>query len=78
MFSFKYISQVFKTCITVWALAICMQNIQAQESPKEEDFFKIMKVSSPEGTLLEVGGLALMPNGDLAVATKPSQFTPIL
>ncbi|CAN5419062.1 hypothetical protein BH11BAC5_BH11BAC5_53770 [soil metagenome] len=56
--------------MTVWVLANCIQNIQAQESPKEEDFFKIMKVSSPEGTLLEVGGLALMPNGDLAVATR--------
>ena len=56
--------------MTVWVLANCIQNIHAQESPKEEDFFKIMKVSSPEGTLLEVGGLALMPNGDLAVATR--------
>ncbi|MES2647289.1 MAG: c-type cytochrome [Bacteroidota bacterium] len=42
----------------------------AQESPKEEDYFKIMKVSAPEGTLLEVGGLTLMPNGDLAIATR--------
>ncbi len=36
----------------------------------EEDFFRIMKVSSPEGTLLEVGGLAVLPNGDLGVATR--------
>ena len=44
--------------------------VQAQESPKEEDFFKILKVSAPEGTLLEVGGLAMLPNGDLGVATR--------
>lgn len=44
--------------------------LKAQESPQEEDFFKIMKVSSPEGTLLEVGGLAVMPNGNLGVATR--------
>ncbi|MDB5264190.1 MAG: hypothetical protein JWQ14_3473 [Adhaeribacter sp.] len=44
--------------------------VQAQESPKEEDFFKIMKVSSPEGTVLEVGGLTMMPNGDLAISTR--------
>ena len=42
----------------------------AQESPKEEDFFKILKVSAPEGTLLEVGGLTTLPNGDLGVATR--------
>jgi cytochrome c551/c552 len=44
--------------------------VNAQESPMEEDYYKIMKVSSPEGTLLEVGGLALMPNGNLGVATR--------
>ncbi|CAN5671344.1 hypothetical protein BH09BAC4_BH09BAC4_14310 [soil metagenome] len=42
----------------------------AQESPKEEDFFKIQKVTSPEGTLLEVGGLAVLPDGNLGVATR--------
>jgi cytochrome c551/c552 len=44
--------------------------VKAQESPMEEDFFKIMKVSAPEGTLLEVGGLVTLPNGDLGVATR--------
>lgn len=43
---------------------------QAQEAPKEEDFFKIMKVTAPEGTILEVGGLAMLPNGDLGVSTR--------
>ena len=42
----------------------------AQESPKEEDFFKINKLRSPEGTLLEVGGLCTMPDGNLAIATR--------
>lgn len=42
----------------------------AQETPKEEDYFRIMKMSAPEGTLLEVGGLAVLPNGDLGVATR--------
>lgn len=41
-----------------------------QESAKEEDYFKIMRVPVPEGTVLEVGGLAVMPNGDLGVATR--------
>src|SRR5687767_6879564 len=42
----------------------------AHEAASEEDFFRIMKVSSPEGTLLEVGGLCTLPNGDLAVTTR--------
>ncbi|AHM63459.1 cytochrome c class I [Flammeovirgaceae bacterium 311] len=42
----------------------------AQESPKEEDFYRIVKISAPEGTLLEVGGLAVLPNGDLGVTTR--------
>jgi len=42
----------------------------AQETPKEEDFSKIMKVATPEGIILEVGGLVTMPNGDLAISTR--------
>jgi len=44
--------------------------VWAQESPKEEDFFRITKVSAPEGTLLEVGGLAMLPNGNLGISTR--------
>jgi cytochrome c551/c552/glucose/arabinose dehydrogenase len=36
----------------------------------EEDFFRIMRVSAPEGVILEVGGLAVLPNGDLGVSTR--------
>ncbi|GAB3219191.1 c-type cytochrome [Algoriphagus aestuariicola] len=57
--------------LTLGALAFGMSlSLLAQESPKEEDFFKILKVPAPEGTLLEVGGLAMMPNGNLAVSTR--------
>ena len=47
-----------------------MLAVRAQESPKEEDFYKILKVSAPEGTLLEVGGLTVLPDGSLGVATR--------
>ncbi|GAB4049285.1 hypothetical protein GCM10028810_39010 [Spirosoma litoris] len=47
-----------------------LTGVMAQESPKEEDFFKILKVTAPEGTLLEVGGLTVLPNGNLGVATR--------
>jgi len=46
------------------------QCISAQESAKEEDYFKINKLRSPEGLILEVGGLCTLPNGDLAVTTR--------
>ena len=42
----------------------------AQESPKEEDYFKIARVPAPEGLLLEVGGLTMLPNGNLGVSTR--------
>ncbi|GAA0554864.1 hypothetical protein [Chitinophaga japonensis] len=57
---------IYKTLL----LAALSGSAFAQETPKEEDFSKIMKVSSPEGTLLEVGGLVVMPNGDLGVSTR--------
>lgn len=62
--------QLLKGLLMGAMLAAAPGLTQAQESPKEEDFFRILKVSSPEGTLLEVGGLAVLPNGDLGIATR--------
>ena len=36
----------------------------------ENDYYKIIKVPIPEGIVLEVGGMAKMPNGDMAVSTR--------
>ncbi len=41
-----------------------------QESPKEEDFYKIVTPPVPEGILLEVGGLCTLPNGSLGISTR--------
>jgi len=57
--------------LILFVAVLGMQTISyAQESPKEEDFFKINKLRLPEGTLLEVGGLCTMPDGNLAIATR--------
>ncbi|MEO6150486.1 MAG: c-type cytochrome [Mucilaginibacter sp.] len=40
------------------------------ESPKEDDYFKIMRLPAPEGLILEVGGLCVLPNGNLGVSTR--------
>lgn len=67
---------MFRLNINLKSLALSVvalvmsHSLIAQESPKEEDFFKILKVSAPEGTLLEVGGLAMFPNGNLGVSTR--------
>ncbi|PQA56391.1 hypothetical protein C5O19_18355 [Siphonobacter curvatus] len=52
------------------SLALTTTLAVAQESPKEEDFFRIFRVPAPEGTLLEVGGMTVLPNGDLGVSTR--------
>lgn len=59
----------FKTILAL-ALSLSCTALFAQETPKEEDFFKINKVRLPEGPVLEVGGLVTMPNGDLAISTR--------
>jgi cytochrome c551/c552 len=70
----KYKSMVSNAAFKLLLAAVCLTGIstsaEAQESPMEEDFFRIMKVSAPEGTLLEVGGLAVLPNGDLGISTR--------
>ena len=71
MFAMRNRSNKWIYCLLAAALWAGL-GIQAkgQESPMEEDFFRIMKVSAPEGILLEVGGLAVLPNGNLGVATR--------
>ncbi|HCN84624.1 MAG TPA: hypothetical protein DIT07_13540, partial [Sphingobacteriaceae bacterium] len=50
---------------------VISQNAAGQGGPpKEEDFFRILTVNSPQGTLLEVGGLTMLPNGDLGISTR--------
>ncbi len=44
--------------------------LHAQESPKEEDFYKILTPSIPEGMILEVGGLTTLPNGAMGISTR--------
>ncbi|MEO6149927.1 MAG: c-type cytochrome [Mucilaginibacter sp.] len=51
-------------------LAYSTPSFAQAESPKEDDYFKIMRIVAPEGSILEVGGLCTMPNGELAVTTR--------
>lgn len=65
----KYIKNIYSSIVAIIFLFGSMLT-SAQETPKEEDFFKIMKVATPEGIILEVGGLVSLPNGNLGVSTR--------
>jgi cytochrome c551/c552 len=56
--------------IKILFLSLLCIGLQAQESPKEEDFYRIITPAVPEGVLLEVGGLCTLPNGSLAISTR--------
>ncbi|MDB5279879.1 MAG: hypothetical protein JWR61_4834 [Ferruginibacter sp.] len=67
----RFTSRRFKQILLAGLVMVGWHSaVLCQETAKEEDFFKINKVRSPEGTLLEVGGLCTLPNGDLAVTTR--------
>lgn len=57
-------------CLVALFLFAIVTPVFAQYTPAEDDYFKIADVVSPEEYLLEVGGLAVLPNGDLGVATR--------
>lgn len=71
LFKHNLYKKVLSVCMLTVGVAAFSLRVNAQsESAKEEDYFKIMRVPSPEGVLLEVGGLCTLPNGDLGVTTR--------
>jgi cytochrome c551/c552 len=67
---FNYYKNGISCLLTMIFLLMSISCFAQAESPKEEDYFKIMKVPAPEGAILEVGGLCTLPNGDLGVTTR--------
>lgn len=65
-------NNIFYNTVVIFSIGFLLSHfsVTAQEAAKEEDFFKIMRVSSPEGNILEVGGLCMLPDGNLAVTTR--------
>ena len=43
---------------------------QNNDLPVEQEYYRIVTLPIPEGVILEVGGLATLPDGNLAVATR--------
>lgn len=45
--------------------------VQAQNRPMtEEDYYRIVTLPIPENVQLEIGGLAVLPDGRLAASTR--------
>lgn len=62
----------FTIIATGWySQAIAQGNDKPKSTlPTESDYYQIISLPIPEGIALEVGGLALMPNGSMAVSTR--------
>lgn len=52
------------------ALAMAIQMSFAQQAPKEEDYYRITTVPTPEGVMVEGGGVVTLPDGSVAVCTR--------
>jgi cytochrome c551/c552/glucose/arabinose dehydrogenase len=70
IFRDHFFSNVLMPGLMMIGLSLFAQLSFSQESLKEEDFFRIARISMPEGVMLEVGGLVVLPNGDLGISTR--------
>jgi len=63
---------VSKKIITsiIFVLIVVAAEAQTKRTPQEDDYYKIITLPTPEGMLLEVGGVATMPDGRIAVCTR--------
>lgn len=53
-----------------FVLLLAASTASAQTTATEADFYRIATVPIPEGVILEVGGLDVLPDGQLAVSTR--------
>ena len=67
---FKNILFTAAVTASVGCTAVFAQNSAEKAVHTEKDYYRIVSLPVPEGVELEVGGLALMPNGDMGVSTR--------
>ncbi len=70
MFSTLNIHGYYRLFCLVLGLFGTVLNTVAQHVPTEDDYTKIARIPVPEELILEVGGIATLPNGSVAVATR--------
>jgi azurin len=60
-----------KNIFKIISLFLIALQVNAQSKPMtEDDFYKIITIPVPEGVELEVGGLAVLPDGKIAACTR--------
>jgi cytochrome c551/c552 len=67
------VSEIISTpwCILILFFVLGLNTSSAQHVvPTEDDYYKIITLPVPEGILLEVGGVATMPDGRIAICTR--------
>ncbi|GAA4327875.1 hypothetical protein GCM10023149_31590 [Mucilaginibacter gynuensis] len=67
---FKNIFMTFSVTAAVGLTTTFAQDKSANQLPTEKDYYRIVTLPTPEGVELEVGGLALMPDGSIAASTR--------
>ena len=53
---------------------LCAGPLTAQVPAGEDDYYKLVTLPIPEGIILEVGGMAVLPDGQLAVSTRRGEI----
>lgn len=51
-------------------LGLAVSTLAQNRIPQEDDYYRIITIPTPEGVLLEVGGVATLPDGRIAVSTR--------
>jgi cytochrome c551/c552 len=51
-------------------VALVTTSMAQSKLPTEDDYYKITTIPAPEGVLLEIGGVATLPDGRVAVCTR--------
>ena len=56
---------------TTLLAGLIMANLSLQAAtPKQDDYYKFTRIPLPEGVVLEASGIAMLPNGKLAVSSR--------
>lgn len=48
--------------------------LYGQQAPKEEDYYRLTSLPIPQGAVLEVGGLEMLPDGRLAASSRRGEI----
>lgn len=65
---FRYLLYILPALL--WSLEPALGQSGGKLLPTEDDYYKIVTLPLPEGLVLEVGGLATLPNGSIAASTR--------